>query len=420
MVSGIPVVSDKLREMIERLVCDPSEVIERVYRALIALDASYAGLGSAARKDVHNHIAFSVDLWLKTLVTGSRADAEDLLVVEESGRRRVYQGVALPSLLRAYRLGSLELWRAILEFGRDDPSVRDELLFGVSPYLLDHFDHMAHSVAAAYIDEQYQRVRWREALRYELVSIVFTSPEDGEAFRKTCVALGVDPTAPRVALALDMTLPDVLPSRLERELDRIELVMTRQLKLKSGDLIRALHRGRLLVWLPGHRGDSMLSTDRQMLAHARSLMKVVPEIQAVGVGLMNQGAMGWATSVDEAFNALENGKRQDDAGKPPLFLYSDVAISESVLQSGNVLRYLDSIIERLSHEPDLLSTLSVYFEHGQHRKQASVALGIHPNTLNYRLERIEALIGARLDDAGWVSRLDVAMRLRGKSRMLEV
>jgi DNA-binding PucR family transcriptional regulator len=77
-----------------------------------------------------------------------------------------------------------------------------------------------------------------------------------------------------------------------------------------------------------------------------------------------------------------------------------------------VLRYLDSLLERLAAEPELLTTLQTYFEQQQRRKVAADALGIHPNTLNHRLERIETLLGARLDDAGWVAKLYVAIKLR--------
>ncbi len=40
------------------------------------------------------------------------------------------------------------------------------------------------------------------------------------------------------------------------------------------------------------------------------------------------------------------------------------------------------------------------------------SLGIHPNTLNYRLDRIEALLDAKIDDPTWIARLFIALRLR--------
>ncbi|MFG9101821.1 helix-turn-helix domain-containing protein, partial [Pseudomonas aeruginosa] len=49
---------------------------------------------------------------------------------------------------------------------------------------------------------------------------------------------------------------------------------------------------------------------------------------------------------------------------------------------------------------------------GRRRGHTAKRLGIHPNTLDYRLGRVEELLGARLADADWVNRLDIALRLR--------
>ena len=80
-----------------------------------------------------------------------------------------------------------------------------------------------------------------------------------------------------------------------------------------------------------------------------------------------------------------------------------------------MLRYLESLIERLSHEPDLLKTLECYLEQFQKRKPTALALGIHPNTLNYRLERIQEIAGGSLEDPAWLAKLYVAIRLRAGS-----
>lgn len=70
-----------------------------------------------------------------------------------------------------------------------------------------------------------------------------------------------------------------------------------------------MHRGRLVVWVPTTRGESILATDRLLRGHAHALVRSVPGVSAVGVGLMNDGPAGWAESVGEAFKALEAGLR---------------------------------------------------------------------------------------------------------------
>jgi DNA-binding PucR family transcriptional regulator len=47
-----------------------------------------------------------------------------------------------------------------------------------------------------------------------------------------------------------------------------------------------------------------------------------------------------------------------------------------------------------------------------HRKVTAGRLEIHTNTLDYRLSRIESILGAPLSDLGLVATLNTALRLR--------
>jgi DNA-binding PucR family transcriptional regulator len=93
--------------------------------------------------------------------------------------------------------------------------------------------------------------------------------------------------------------------------------------------------------------------------------------------------------------------------------YSEIALDDAVAGSENVTRFFQALLERLSQEPHLLETLQTYFELRQHRKAVAAALKVHPNTLSYRLERIENLLGASLDNTAWVAKLHTALQLQG-------
>lgn len=406
----VPHASGRVAEIATQLASDPSVIAERAIQALHRGDRAYAELPPPIRIDVRESVEFAAKLWLKAVIHGHSPNEEDLHTIAESGRRRVHQGLSLSSLLHAVRLGSRELWRALLEHCAADPDSREQLLLLFSPFLLDFFDAMSLRLASAYVDEQYQRARWRDALRYELLNIIFGIPSDEAGFRRTAEAMGLDAATPRVALALDVDLPEVLPSRMEGELDRMVLSVSRCLKTAASDLVRTLHRGRVVIWVPAIRGDSILATDTYMRVHAREIMNCTRDVQAVGIGLMNSGAPGWAASFNEACRALDLSHR--NGGTDRIASYSDFVLGESVLRSGNALRYLEALIDRVSHEQDLLHTVTVFFEFDQHRKQASERLGIHPNTLNYRLGRIEEILGANLSDIGWMAKLHVAIQLR--------
>ena len=155
-------------------------------------------------------------------------------------------------------------------------------------------------------------------------------------------------------------------------------------------------------------------SDLQVGKQIAALAETIPEIKAIGVGLMGEGAAGWAMSAEEASRALSLGR--GEGGEERVWLYSKIVLEESLRGTKHALRYLVSLVEQLASEPELLETLKTYFDQLQRRKVTASVLGIHPNTLNYRLDRIENILGARLDDASWISKLDIAIKLRGSTR----
>jgi sugar diacid utilization regulator len=166
----------------------------------------------------------------------------------------------------------------------------------------------------------------------------------------------------------------------------------------------------------------MTRNDQRAAEHAAALARAEPRVRSIGIGLMNEGARGWAASVEEALKAVDfaprsnNGTDDNSDNAARVHRFSSIAIEESVRSSANVLRYLVSLAEQLATEAGLIATLEAWFACGQRRRQAAEALGVHPNTLDYRLERIETLLGAKLDEADWIARLDIALKLRGATQ----
>ncbi|SIO43525.1 PucR family transcriptional regulator [Paraburkholderia phenazinium] len=413
MTKNIPEISPALREWTEKVALDHGKVVDRVYAALMNIKL-YADLDSPTKLDIRNSVAWSAKLWFGTLLSGTAPSAEGLEAFREYGRRRVYQGLPLDALLRAFRLGSRELWCFYIDPDEKSDELRDELLFRISPFLMEFFDVLAQIISQTYLDEQYKQARWRESLRYQLHSIIFYYPEDTEGFAKTAAALRLDGTIPRIALAIDVHSIDSNSPTFKSELDRIVVAIARRLKLPVDTLFDIWYGGKLLLWIPARLGDLIGMSDLQVGKQIAALAETSPEIKAIGVGLMGEGAAGWAMSAEEASRALSLGRAQ--GGEESVWLYSKIVLEESVRCTKNALRYLVSLVEQLASEPELLETLKTYFDQLQRRKVTASVLGIHPNTLNYRLERIENILGARLDDASWISKLDIAIKLHGSAR----
>jgi sugar diacid utilization regulator len=405
----MPTISSHLREITAAVAENPTQLIDRVYKTLTSPDGSPA-FSLALRHDVAESIAFSINLWFKSLLSGQLPTTADLGAFQQLVHRSVHQFIPLDLVLRALRHAAREFWQAYIELAASDSTLVEELLFDVSPCLFDYVDVMARGIAQAYREEQHRHSRWRDSLRHLLCNILFYSPQDTASFRKTAEALGLDSSAPRIALALDVDLAGVETSARDDELGRIALAVSRHLKVAPDDLVRAWHRERLIIWVPCVRGDSLNGSDRRMADRSAHLALALPQVQRIGVGLMNEGAAGWAASAEEALKAIDFAPKGNDRKR--ISLYSSIVMAECARHASAAVRYLCSLLQQLSSEPELVSTLEMYFQQNQRRRQSALALGIHPNTLNYRIERIESLLGASLDDVDWIAKLDIALKLR--------
>jgi carbohydrate diacid regulator len=302
----------------------------------------------------------------------------------------------------------------MLDIASAEPALRDELLFKISPFIMHQSDLLAQALTGTYLEELRQRSHWRDRVRHELCGILYADPDDTEGFRERALALGLDPSAPHLALAL--RLPDLKAAADEQqaELEAALGAAGRVLGCEPESLLRTLRPGHLLLWLPVPVGEPATAQERGIAARAAAIAAAGCGVDAVGVGLAETGAAGWRRSGEQALNAIEIGRHFQADGRPEerVFLYSDVAVEHAAMESPVLARLLGEQLQGMSAEPMLLETLQAWCEHGPHRKVVADVLRIHPNSLAYRIERIEALLGERLDDPRRMARWLLALRLR--------
>ncbi len=78
---------------------------------------------------------------------------------------------------------------------------------------------------------------------------------------------------------------------------------------------------------------------------------------------------------------------------PDLYRMRDLVMEYQLTRPGPGRRQLASIINPLHDQPELVKTLATYLHHGRSRQPAARALHIHPNTLDYRLQRVAQATG---------------------------
>lgn len=125
-------------------------------------------------------------------------------------------------------------------------------------------------------------------------------------------------------------------------------------------------------------------------------------VAAVGIGNAYRRAADVARSYNEARGAMAAARRTGAAGRVAQF--RDLGIHRLLLRVPDVTElrgFGEEVIGRLLDEEaasgmPYLATLTAYFEESSSPSAAARRLHVHPNTIAYRLRRIEELTGLRL------------------------
>jgi purine catabolism regulator len=135
-------------------------------------------------------------------------------------------------------------------------------------------------------------------------------------------------------------------------------------------------------------------------------------MMSLGVGAIHAGTAGIRQSHQEAKQALTMSRRLYGLGQVTRF--EDLGIYRLLFAARDLpeLRSFhdDALVALIEydrqHGAELLRTLGAFFAGRCGPKETAAILGVHRNTVLYRLERIRELTGFDLDDA------DVRLRLQ--------
>lgn len=136
------------------------------------------------------------------------------------------------------------------------------------------------------------------------------------------------------------------------------------------------------------------------------------------------GALGARAGVAEPFTRLEDAPaalrdaelalEQARRGRRRVVSADEVDPITWLARDGSRHR-IDELLAPLRGHPALLQTLRVYLEHDLDVGRAAAALHLHPNSLRYRLGRIERLLGRSLREAATIANLYLATLVQDAS-----
>ena len=114
---------------------------------------------------------------------------------------------------------------------------------------------------------------------------------------------------------------------------------------------------------------------------------------SIGIGRYHPGVLGLVGSYEDARAALSLGRRFHGRNQVHCLDGLGVAAFVGVADEVTKVSLAAHLLSPLDHEPDLLETLAVFFDHDCCPSKTGRALSIHRNTLAYRLDKIASLSG---------------------------
>ena len=313
----------------------------------------------------------------------------------------VHRGVQLPTLLRAYRLGHglaerrLEETAAGLEI---EPEIRWRVLARMSHHLFAYIDTVCTDLVDDYEQERAQWIRGAAAARAELVTaIVERQPVDARAAGEK---LRYDVSRRHLALIAWADPPAAGERAGSLESEAIALAAG-----LGGGPVLTVPIGERVVWA-WTSGDHLIDDPAV-------IRQIVGEGVRVAIGTCREGLSGMADSHDEARVARRVAELR--TLRPGAVIGYRAADLTALLTADplEAVRFTEAELGELIADTDaaarLRATLRVYLEENLSPARAARRLGIHQNTVVYRVKRAEEQLGHPIEERRL--RLEVALQL---------
>ena len=316
-----------------------------------------------------------------------------------------HQNTPLVGLMRAYRIGHGSAWRRILAILReqiDDPDEFAEAVDLTSAWLHEYVD-----AAACLADEEYNRqrdlwVRTTSALQAETIKAILDgTPIDPAA---ASARLGYELGRSHLAVVAWLDAAEQVPDPLAA----LESAV-RRLTATAGFDRPLLHPTGLVTaaaWVGSHEpiDDDVLAATGPSDEEAAV---------RVGIGQPGDGVEGFRRSHREAMEARRVGML---AGRPPgsVTRYREVALAAMATadleQARNFTeRQLGPLAAGDETSTRLRATLLAYLDEGASHGRAANRLGIHENTVRYRVRQAEDLLERSVGSADLDFRVALAL-----------
>jgi hypothetical protein len=323
----------------------------------------------------------------------STSDDPDLGPPRRTGRRRAQEGVPLPELLRAYRLGFAFLWEELLGEARTTGDGAVRALTDAAAVILSCSDDYAIALTEAYREAVSDRIVATDRHRSALVEALVTGGMSNHG------------PAWEVAKLLDLPYEGMFVA-----------VVAENTALGTEPLAGAEAR------LAPHDVASAWRLQPDQHVGVVSLGRRPVDLVVGVIGELATGRVGVSPTyptVDHTPRAVRLARiamQNLPAGAPGVAQFDDSPLGVLVAADPGVARdVVQRVFGRLlaldaEDRSVLLATIEAWLDAGGSATAAGHVLFCHPNTVRYRLRRVEELTGRSVDAPRAAAELAVAVQ----------
>jgi carbohydrate diacid regulator len=253
-------------------------------------------------------------------------------------------------------------------------------------------------------------------LREELVLGLIRGEAVTPAQADWAARLGIDMTTPRVATVIEVESRGLAADTVLEELQRLHSLLTLP---EHNNLVATVSLTELVVLKPALDGKGQwnpaLQASRIETLLDRMSMGSALRLR-IALGSFFAGSGGLARSYQLARTTLAVGKRRQPERRA--FFYTDLRLPvllEALRQDwriGELREPLDRLVAG-DRTGQLRKTVQAWFAQDMQSGRTAVCLGVHRNTLDYRMRRIEKLCGLDLTRTEDRMRLYLALEIGG-------
>jgi hypothetical protein len=329
------------------------------------------------------------------------------------GRGEFHAGRSLDALLAAYRVGARLTWRRFVEAGTRG-GLPPDMLYDLGEAIFAYIDELSAESAEGYAEEQSAAAGESQRRRRRLVRLLAQDPPPSQEAIRTA-AQGAGWALPRRLAALvaaQAELGDGVPAaegsadgRAVPGEEIVDATATRLARRVAGGAVGGAVGGAACVFVP----------DPGAPGRRRQLAAAVEDGATVALGPEVPWAQAGASlrRASAAFRLAAAGRLPGDGGLVVaeehlgrLLLAADAELAADLARSR--LAPLDGVAP--GPRARLVETLRAWLDRPGQVQAVAATLGVHPQTVRYRVRRLRELFGEALEDPE--RRFELALALR--------